>query len=63
MPYQRPIYQELAVRMQYPKLMKFTVLNRNKVIEQFPILAPTEEKIKPAKTKNGDYINVGIERG
>lgn len=63
LPYQRPIYQELAVRMQYPKLMKFTVLNRNKVIEQFPILAPTEEKIKPAKTKNGDYIDVGIERG
>ena len=53
----------MAVRMQYPKLMKFTVLNRNKVIEQFPILAPTEEKIKPAKTKNGDYIDVGIERG
>lgn len=63
LPYQRTIYQELAVRKQYPKLMKFTVLNRSKVIEQFPILGGVERELKPAKAANGEYIDVGIERG
>lgn len=56
LPYQKAIYQELAVRNQYPKLMKFTALNRSKLIEQFPQLGRQEEKPKPAKTVDGEYI-------
>lgn len=63
LPYQRTAYQELAVRKQYPKLMKFTVLNRSKVIDQFPILGGTANNLKPARAANGEYIDVGIERG
>ena len=63
LPYQRAAYQELAVRKQYPKLMKFTVLNRSKVIDRFPILGGTANNLKPARAANGEYIDVGIERG
>ena len=63
LPYQRAAYQELAVRKQYPKMMKFTVLNRSKVIDRFPILGGTANNLKPARAANGEYIDVGIERG
>lgn len=63
MPYQRAVYQEMAVRMKYPKMMKFTVLNKNKLTEQFPKLTSVKENIKPATDVNGKYIDIGVERG
>lgn len=63
MPYQRAVYQKMAVRIQYPKMMKLTVLNKGKLIEQFPILNNIKENIKPATDVNGKYIYVGVERG
>lgn len=58
LPYQRNIYQELAIERKYPKQMKFTVLNRNKLMEQFPELNNAEEINQPGRTINGECIKI-----
>ena len=54
--HQREIYQHMAVYLEYPQQMKFTIIRHNKMAELFPKLLPNEMRIEPARTKDGEYL-------
>lgn len=54
--HQRAIYQHMAVYLEYPQQMKFTIIRHNKMAELFPKLLPNEKRIEPARTKDGEYL-------
>ena len=54
--HQKAIYQHMAVYLEYPKQMKFTVVRHNTMTDMFPQLRMGETKIEPARTKDGEYL-------
>lgn len=56
LPYQRNVYQKIAVRYEYPKRIKFTVIREDKLMELFPALLRTETPPEAARTKDGEYV-------
>ena len=54
--HQKAIYQHMAVYLEYPNQMKFTVVRHNTMTDMFPQLRMGETKIEPARTKDGEYL-------
>lgn len=54
--HQKAIYQHMAVYLEYPNQMKFTVVRHNTMTDMFPQLLTEETRIEPARTKDGEYL-------
>ncbi len=54
--HQRAVYQRMAVYLEYPKQMKFTIVRHNKMAEMFPKLLSEEINISPVCAKDGEYV-------
>lgn len=58
LPYQQALYQNVAINLQYPKLIKFTRIHIDKLTEQFPDFLPAEMPLMPARTKEGACLKI-----
>lgn len=56
LPHQKELYQSIAVKIQYPKRIKLTIVKNEKLIELFPKFLPTEIPLMPARTKEGECL-------
>ncbi len=56
LPQQNELYQSIAIKLQYPKRIKFTIIKNEKLIELFPKFLPSEIPLMPARTKEGEYL-------
>lgn len=53
LPHQQALYQNVAIKLQYPKLIKFTRIYIDKLTELFP-------DYLPARTKEGEYLFINL---
>lgn len=58
LPHQQVLHQDVAVKLQYPKLIKFTRIQIDKLTELFPAFLPAQIPLKPARTKEGEYLEI-----
>lgn len=58
LPHQQALYQNVAIKLQYPKLIKFTRIHVDKLTELFPDFLPAEMPLMPARTKEGVCLKI-----
>lgn len=58
LPHQKELYQSIAVKMQYSKRIKLTIVKNEKLIELFPKFLPITIPLMPARTKEGECLGV-----
>lgn len=58
LPHQQALYQNVAIKLQYPKLIKFTRIHIDKLTELFPAFLPAQMPLMPARTKEGGCLKI-----
>lgn len=54
--HQKAIYQHMAVYLEYPNQMKFTVVRHNTMTDMFHGITDGGNENRAARTKDGEYL-------